>query len=72
MFWRLVVEYPSDQEIRHASLKGEYTKKENWYYELKRKGDLVIGDTWELFGVPVGILELVWQVTWSKINRYAR
>ena len=32
----------------------------------------MIGDTWELFGVPVRILELVWQVTWSKVNRYAK
>ena len=55
----MVVEFPSDQEICQASLEGEYTKKENWYYGLKRKGGLAIGDTWELFKVPVKILESV-------------
>ena len=42
MFWRLVVESLSDQEICQASLDGGYFKKENWYY---RKGGLVIGVT---------------------------
>ena len=45
----------------------EYFKKKNWYYGLKRKGGLVIGDAWVLFGVSVRILKLVWQVTWSKV-----
>ena len=58
MFWRLEVEFLADQEICQASLEGEYFKKKNWYYELKRKGGLVIGATWELFKVPVRILEL--------------
>ena len=72
MFWRLVVDSPSDQEIRQASLEGEYSKKDNWYYGLKRKGGLVIGIIWELFKVSLRILELVWQVTWSKVNKYAK
>ena len=72
MFWRLVVGSLSDQKSENAPLEGEYSKKENWYYGLKRKGGLVIGVTWELFKVPVEILESVWQVTWSKINRYAK
>ena len=38
----MVVDSPSDQEIRKASLKGGYFKKENWYY---RKDGLVIGVT---------------------------
>ena len=41
-------------------------------YGIKRKGGLVIGDTWELFNVPVKILELVEQVYLSKVNRYAK
>ena len=45
----MVVEFPSDQEIRQASLEGGYFKKENWHY---RKGGLVIG-------VPIKILESV-------------
>ena len=45
-------------------------KKENWYY---RKGGLVIGDTWEYCLEHLSkILELVGQVTWSKIHRYAK
>ena len=72
MFWKLEVEFLADQEICQASLEGEYFKKKNWYYGLKRKCGLVIGDTLELFNVPVKILELVEQVTWSKINRYAK
>ena len=72
MFWRLVVDSPSDQEIRKVSLEGEYFNKENWYYGLKRKGGLVIGVTWELFKVPIKISKSVWQVTWSKVNRYAK
>ena len=71
MFWRLGEESPSDQEIRKAPLEGEYFK-ENWYYGLKGKGGLVTGVTWVLFGVPFRILESVWQVTWSKVNRYAK
>ena len=27
MFWRLVVEFPSDQEIRKVLLEGEYFKE---------------------------------------------
>ena len=38
----MVVNSPSDQEVRQASLKGGYFKEENWYY---RKDALVIGDT---------------------------
>ena len=72
MFWRMVVNSPSDQEIRKVPLEGEYFKKKNWYYGLKRKGGLVIGVTWVLFGVFAKILELVWQVTWNKIHRYAK
>ena len=53
-------------------MEGGYFKKENWYYGLKRKGGLVIGDTLVLFGVFVKILELVEQVTWSKVNMYAK
>ena len=53
-----------DQESEKAPLEGGYFKKENWYY---RKGGLVIGVTKELFGVPVKILELVKQVTLSKV-----
>ena len=64
----LVVEFPSDQEIHQASLEGECFKKKNWYYRLKRKGGLVIGVTWVLFGVSVKILELVEQDIWSKVN----
>ena len=60
----MVVDSLFDQEIRQAPLEGGYFKKENWYY---RKDGLVIGDTWELPGVPIRILELVWQVTWSKV-----
>ena len=71
MFWRLVVDSPSDQEVRQVSLEGEYFKKKNWYYGLK-KGGLVIGVTWELFKVPVRILESVWQVTWSKSYMYEK
>ena len=37
-----MVDSSSDQEIRQASLKGEYFREEIWYY---RKGDLVIGVT---------------------------
>ena len=65
----MVVAFPSDQEIRQASLEGGYFKEENWY---DRKGGLVIGVTRVLFGVFAKILELVWQVTWSKINGYAK
>ena len=68
----LVIEFPSDQEIRQASLEGECFKKKNWYYELKRKGGLVIGATWELFKVPVKILELVEQVAWVRLSGYAK
>ena len=64
-----MVDSLSNQEICQASLEGGYFKKENWYY---RKGGLVIGDTRVLFGVSIRILELVWQVTWSKIHRYAK
>ena len=63
----MVVDSLSDQESEKAPLEGGYFKKENWYYGLKRKGGLVIGDTLVLFGVFVKILELVWQVTWSKV-----
>ena len=38
----MVVDSPSDQEIRKASLKDGYFKKENWYY---RKSRLMIGVT---------------------------
>ena len=69
MFWRLVVEFPSNQEIHQASLEGEYFREEIWYY---RKGGLVIGVTWELFKVPIKILESIGQVTWSKVNMYAK
>ena len=69
---KLTIESILDQESKEAPLEGEYFKKKNWYYGLKRKGGLVIGDTWELFNVPVKILELVEQVTWSKVNRYAK
>ena len=69
---KLAIESILDQESKEAPLEGEYFKKKNWYYGLKRKGGLVIGDTWELFNVPVKILELVEQVTWSKVNRYAK
>ena len=68
----MAIESTLDQESKEASLEGEYFKKKNWYYGLKRKGGLVIGVTWVLFGVSIRILELVGQVTWSKINRYAR
>ena len=64
-----MVDSPSDQEIRQAPMEGEYFKKENWYY---RKGGLVIGVTEELFKVPNRILKSIGQVTWSKINRYAK
>ena len=63
MFWRLVVGSLSDQKSENAPLEGEYFKKNNWYYGLERKGGLVIGVTWLLFGVSVRILESVWQVT---------
>ena len=45
MFWRLVVEYLSDQEIRQASLEGEYTKKEKLILRTKKENGLVIGVT---------------------------
>ena len=69
MLWRLVVESPSDQESEKALLEAGYFKKENWYYGLERKGGLVIGVTWVLFGVSVKILELVEQDICSKVNR---
>ena len=53
-----------DRESEKVPLEGGYFKKESWYY---RKCGLVIGDTWVLFGISVKILELVWQVTWSKV-----
>ena len=56
----MVIESTLDQESKEAPLKGEYFKKKNWYYGLKRKGGLVIGVTWELFKVPIRILESVW------------
>ena len=64
-----MVNSPSDQEIRKVSLEGEYFKKKNWYYGLKRKGGLVIGVTWVLFGISIKILELVEQDIWSTVNR---
>ena len=41
----MVVNSPSDQEIRKVSLEGEYFKEKNWYYGQKKKGGLVIGVT---------------------------
>ena len=58
--WKLAIESTLDQESKEAPLEGEYFKKNNWYYGLKKKGGLVIGVTWVLFGVPFRILELVW------------
>ena len=68
----MVVEFPSDQEIRQALLEGEYfekkemilqTKKERWPSDWRYLG---------VVGVPVRMLESVWQDTWSKINRCVR
>ena len=64
MFWRLVVDSLSNQEDKEALLEGEHMRKENY--------GLVIRDTWELFKVPIKILESIGQVTWSKIHRYAK
>ena len=64
MFWRLVVDSLLDQEDKEAPLEGEHMRKENY--------DLVIRVTWELFKVPVKILELVRRITWSKGNKYAK
>ena len=52
------------KSTKEALLKGEHMRKENY--------GLVIRVTWELFKVPVKILELVRQITWSKGNRYAK
>ena len=52
-----------DQEHKEAPLEGEHMRKENY--------GLVIRVTWELFKVPIKILELVRQITWSKGNMYA-
>ena len=57
--FKLVIEPTLDQESKKAPLEGEYFKKKKWYYGLKMKGGLVIEITWELFGVPVKILESV-------------
>ena len=64
MFGRLVVDSISDQEHKEALLKGEHMRKENY--------SLVIRVTRELFKAPVKILESVWQITWSKVNRYVK
>ena len=64
MFWRLVVDSLLDQEDKEALLKGEHMRKENY--------GLVIRVTWELFKVPVKVLELVRQIAWSKGNSYAK
>ena len=64
MFWRLGVDSLLDQEDKEALLDGEHMRKENY--------GLVIRVTWELFKVPVKILELVRQITWSKGNSYAK
>ena len=53
-----------DQEDKEALLDGEHMRKENY--------SLVIRVTWELLKVPVKILELVRQITWSKGNSYAK
>ena len=45
---KLAIESILDQESKEAPLEGEYFKKKNWYYGLKRKGGLVIVVTWEL------------------------
>ena len=58
--WKLAIESTLGQENKEALLEVEYFKKKNWYYGLKRKGGLVIGVTWVLFGVPFRILESVW------------
>ena len=68
----MAIESTLDQESKEAPYEGEYFNKKNWYYGLKRKGGLVIVVTWVLFGVSIKILELVAQVTWSKVNRYAK
>ena len=54
----------SNQEDKEAPLKGEHMRKEDYV--------LVIRVTWELFKVPVKILELVRQITWSKGNKYVK
>ena len=64
MFRRLVVDSLSDQEDKEALLEGEHMRKENY--------GLLIGVTWVLFGVPFWILDSVWQVTWSMVNRYIK
>ena len=64
MSWRLVVDSLLDQEDKEALLKGEHMRKENY--------DLVIRVTGELFEIPVKVLELVRQITWSKGNRCAK
>ena len=64
MSWRLMVDHLLDQEDKEALLKGEHMRKENY--------GLMIRVTRELFKVPVKILELVRQITWSKGNRYVK
>ena len=53
-----------DQESEKAPLEGEHMRKENYGLEIRV--------TRELFKVPVKILELVRQITWSKGNMYAK
>jgi hypothetical protein len=59
-----MVDHLSDQEHKEALLDGEHMRKENH--------SLVIRVTGELFEIPVKVLELVRQITWSKGNKYAK
>ena len=59
-----MVDSISDQEDKEALLKGEHMRKENY--------GLVIRVIEELFEIPIKVLELVRQITWSKGNRYAK